>query len=851
MQNIIPSSIGALIVAAIAAFLGISQVVLSAKTKNAPWYKWGCAISFIVFFQGMAVFLQFNLDANLLNQICEHIQISCFVLLVYACYEFTIHYLGVKPVTQKRKIVQLNYLLLLLVWWPGLIIKHEFIYRNFLWLSQPYIEPPLTLLGKGMVICLGVLGLYIVKMWYHKKESTGSERWWFLSGFGIWYLFCIHDLICALGFESVHYLSVYGYFGFLMAIVGVITIKHMNMVKEIELSARALEVSKNELELKVQDRTQELLAGNQNLQTVVDRLTNSEKRLSILSSQTEQFSLAAASMLLIGDEKLFFNTVCDAIVKYSDYKRVLISIFKASSPFRDIIGYGGLETDIIDRLRKVEMPASQYDHVFQQGEKVGRQSYYVPYTMKEILKQEATVYGKGSLSDKEDAWHPEDNLFVKMMNEKGAFIGVISVDESKSGLRPTDETVRPLEIFSSLISQIIVFKKEQIKIQKLEEQLMQARRMESIGTLTGGIAHDFNNILGVIVGTTELAMEKLSKTDKLYSDLESIHYAGNKAADIVKQLLSFGKKSEMNLKPVLVDAILDDLLRLLKSTIPATVEVITQFKTERSVIMADSVQINQVFLNLCLNAVQSMENRDGVIKLICEPVFLAEDNSHKFPELKLGNHIKITVSDSGEGIHPDILDRIFDPYFTTKDIGKGSGIGLAVVHGIVKHHNGAVMVKSCQGEGTTFDVLFPLVEMEPENIEVKEEAAEMGDQESVLLVDDDQMILDLMGRSLEWLGYNVIGVLEPEEALKIFKAHPQAFDLVITDMTMPCMSGLVLTQKILDIDPQKPIIICTGYNDMINGKTAQDLKVSGLLMKPVRVGALANEVKRALKRSHG
>jgi signal transduction histidine kinase/ActR/RegA family two-component response regulator len=661
-------------------------------------------------------------------------------------------------------------------------------------------------------------------------------------------LLCLHDLICAFGFESVQYLSIYGFLIFSLAIVGITMVKHIDMVEKIDVSARALAGSKKELELKIRRRTQDLSRGYKKLERVVERLRQSERRNRVLSDQTEQFSLAAASMLMIENEQEFFDTVCNAIVKYSDYKRVLMSLFKPTHPFRDIIGYGGVEPEVVDRLRQVEMKAGQYDHVFEQGEKIGHQSFYIPHTMKDILKTEATLFGTGDSTGRENAWHPQDNLFVKMINEKGEFVGVISVDESKSGLRPTHETVRPLEIFSNLISQIIAFKKEQKKNQYLEEQLMQARKMESIGTLTGGIAHDFNNILGVIIGNAELALERLEKSHDVYSGLESIKYAGNKAADIVRQLLSFGRKSEVNMRLMGVEPLLDDLLRLVRATIPAFIKIKTRFRPEQSVILADPVQLNQVFLNLCLNAAQSMEQGGGTITLACDTRQLTRESCHEFPGLEPGPHILISVSDNGPGIPLDIQDRIFDPYFTTKEVGKGSGIGLSVVHGIVKSHQGAVSVKSRPGEGTIFEVLFPLKGGEPEAVDLKTASVERGRQESILVVDDEQMVLYIMGKLLTQLGYGVTEVSDPEKALEIFRAAPERFDLIITDMTMPGMSGMVLTRKILEIDPEKPVIICTGYNDVINGKTASDLSVSALLMKPVRMGTLAVEIQTALKK---
>ncbi|OGR10714.1 MAG: hypothetical protein A2097_04450 [Desulfobacula sp. GWF2_41_7] len=847
MTNFIPASIGAVIVASTAVFLGVFHAIMSVRLEQDASNKWGFAASCVVFFHSASVFLQYNLGEGTLNLICEHVQTACFVLLIYICYRLSLHYLDLKPVLLPKIAAVVSIVLLGVICRPGLVFRREFIHRKFLWLDHPYIEPLPTIWGILIWIYVGIFALYIFSLWYRKKKNAGLEGRIFLFGSGTLALVCLHDLVCTFGVESILYLNIYGFFVFLAAIFGITGIKHIKMYDQAKVSVRALELVKDELEIKVKERTRDLLDGNQKLQAAIDRLRESENRISVLSDQTEQFSRAAASMLLIEKEQDFFDTVSAAIVKYSDYQRVLISLFNTTAPYREIIGFGGVDPETVDRLRQVEMPASQYDHVFEAGEKIGNQSYYIPHTMKDILKQEATVFGRAGMPDREDAWHPEDNLFVKMINERGEFIGVISVDDSKSGLKPTDDTVRPLEIFSSLISQIIVLKKEQKKSLELEEQLMAARKMESIGRLTGGIAHDFNNILGVIIGNAELVLGKLSGSDEIYADLESIRFAGNKASEIVNQLLSFSRNTNMDLKPVRLGSLLEDLMRLIKSTTPATIQIETEFQNTDSVIMADQVQLNQVFLNLCLNAAQSMKNRDGKICLSCRAIDINDENAGRHPELKPGRHIRMSVTDDGPGIDPDILDKIFDPYFTTKEFGKGSGIGLAVVHGIVKSHMGAVTVTSRKGEGARFDILFPVVDKVPEADRKQNLSIELGNRERVLLVDDDAMILNMMDKILKQLRYEVTPITKPEKALELFKQHPDQFDLMITDMTMPDMSGLMLAQSILNIRPKMPVIICTGYNDVVNGKTAKDLNVSALLMKPVRLNMLAREIRMAIK----
>jgi signal transduction histidine kinase len=851
MTNFTLGSIGALIVASGAVFLGIFQAIMSVRRKSDAANALGFAASFIVLVHSCSVFMQFNLGETQLNYTCELIQISCFVALIYICYRLSLYYLKLEQDRIAMGLAVLTFILLGIIWFTDLVFEKAFIHRQFLWLSHAYVESPPTALGKIIWVYIGGFALYIFRIWRKNRDNAGVEAKIFMYGFSILTFACAHDLVVTFGVTSFLYLNIYGFFVFLAAIVAISSFKYNTMYNQMVKSANALALAKEELEVKVRERTRKLTEGNQKLQAVNRRLQESETQIGILSEQTAQFGRTAASMLMIEDKQDFFDTVSAAIIKHSDYKRVLISLFKPNHPYREIIGYGGVDPDTVDRLRSVEMPAEQYDHVFETGIKIGSQSFYVPHTMKDILKQEATLYGESEPIQKENAWHPEDNLFVKMINEKGDFIGVISVDESKSGLRPTDETVRPLEIFSSLISQIILLKKEQERSLALEEQLMTVRRMESIGRLTGGIAHDFNNILGVIMGNAELLMEKMSKSEDMYSDIESIHFAGNKASEIVNQLLSFGKSAKMKLLPVQTGLMLKDLLRLLKSTVPATITIETDFQDMESVIMADQVQLNQVFLNLCLNASQSMENQAGTILLKSQLFNIGEQDAQRFPEHEPGRHLKLSVIDNGPGIETAILDKIFDPYFTTKAVGKGSGIGLSVVHGIVKSHGGSISVSSQIGKGACFDMLFPIADQEPEIITHKESPFDPGGQESVLVVDDDVMILDITEKILKQLQYRVTPVSTPEKALELFKNDPERFDLLITDMTMPNMSGTDLMKKIVEIKPGLPVILCTGYNDVVNGKTARDLNVSALLMKPVRLKELARELKAAFGKTSG
>jgi PAS domain S-box-containing protein len=380
---------------------------------------------------------------------------------------------------------------------------------------------------------------------------------------------------------------------------------------------------------------------------------------------------------------------------------------------------------------------------------------------------------------------------------------------------------------------------------KLEERLQQAQKMESIGTLAGGIAHDFNNILGIMVGNAELALDDVPPWNPGYQNLQEIKTAGLRAAHIVKQLLSFSRKSEQKLKPVEIKAIIQDSLNLLRATMPSTVEIRENFATAEGTILADPIQINQVIMNLCINASQAMEDEGGVIEVRALQVALGGRTGNANPGLPEGDYIKISVSDTGQGIDPQIIDKIFDPYFTTKEVGRGSGMGLAVVHGIVKNHSGGVTVDSIAGQGATFNVFFPLAE-ESAEVEFHETEALQRGRETILVVDDEPSIVYMTAQMLRRMGYHVEAKVSPHEAIELLQSGSQKIDLVISDMTMPQMTGIQLFEKVKKIRPDIPVIICTGHSDLINHKKAKELGIAALAMKPITRQTITKAVRDAL-----
>jgi len=402
------------------------------------------------------------------------------------------------------------------------------------------------------------------------------------------------------------------------------------------------------------------------------------------------------------------------------------------------------------------------------------------------------------------------------------------------------------ELLYSIVHDITARKKAEEEKAALESQLLHAQKMESIGTLSGGIAHDFNNLLGIILGNAELAMDDLPEWHPAKSNFNEIRTASLRARDVVKQLLSFSRKTDPKQRPVKLVQIVEDAFKFLRSSTPTSIEIHQRIPNDTGdTIFADSTQINQVLINLFTNAAHAMEDTGGVITIGIENIDLDQISATVYPDLPPGSYVKLTVSDTGTGIDHEIKDRIFDPYFTTKEVGKGTGIGLSVVHGIVKSHNGAIFVDSKFGEGTNFSILFPVAEEEA--VTETEPADEFPTgNERILIVDDEESMVDIGRRRLERLGYQVEARTNPIDALELFRTNPDQFDLVITDMTMPHITGDKLVKEILKIRPDMPTILFTGFSEKINEEKAKEIGIRQYIEKPFDKGKLSRLVRKVL-----
>jgi PAS domain S-box-containing protein len=395
------------------------------------------------------------------------------------------------------------------------------------------------------------------------------------------------------------------------------------------------------------------------------------------------------------------------------------------------------------------------------------------------------------------------------------------------------------------IAEDVTEKKETEKIRlKLEEQLRQSQKMEAIGTLAGGIAHDFNNILGIVLGNAELAIDDIPKWNPVSQNLEKIKKASLRAKGIVQQLLGFTRKTAQEKSVLKIQNLVKETIGLLRATIPTSVELKTEIQHDAGPIEADPTQIHQILINLCTNAAHAID-ATGILEIMVSEIELDTPSIIVNNELSSGSYIKLTVSDNGTGIPHDIQDKVFDPYFTTKEVGKGTGMGLAVVHGIVKNHDGAISIYSEPGKGTSVNVFFPKANsLQKESIGFPTEIPK--GKETILFVDDEASLALLGKHILTRLGYEVITCVDPKEALNIFVSDPKRFDLIITDMTMPGMTGEQLAKKALEIKPAIPILLCTGFNTKITEALAEKIGIGGYLEKPFDMKLLATTVRNII-----
>jgi PAS domain S-box-containing protein len=459
------------------------------------------------------------------------------------------------------------------------------------------------------------------------------------------------------------------------------------------------------------------------------------------------------------------------------------------------------------------------------------------YSRKEFLALKVSDLDPRSVADND-----RDNLWENA--DLGELVTLTTQHLRKDG------SCFPVEIsFSRIVMEqeilLLAFVRDVTEKVATESQLRQALKMEAIGTLAGGIAHDFNNILAAIIGYAEIAHESTSEGTLIREDLQQILQAADRAKGLVKQILAFSRQTATERKVLQSALLVTEVVSLLRSTLPTTIKIQQDVDMEAVNILADPTEIHQVVMNLCTNACHAMEKTGGTLTISLKNKIISSQDLANNLHLRPGEFVHLSIRDSGEGISEDSVSRIFDPYFTTKATGKGTGMGLAIVHGIVKNYDGAITCTSKPGEGTTFDILLP-ASPEQAGEKTKQVCSAAEGSERILFIDDEEMLTQMASLMLGRLGYQVTTSNSSLKALEMFEKQPEAFDLVITDQTMPELTGVDVSRRILKMRPEQPIIICTGYSNLISESQAYSLGIRGFAHKPISKTEMATLVRKVL-----
>ncbi|HWR67408.1 MAG TPA: ATP-binding protein [Desulfomonilia bacterium] len=411
--------------------------------------------------------------------------------------------------------------------------------------------------------------------------------------------------------------------------------------------------------------------------------------------------------------------------------------------------------------------------------------------------------------------------------------------------RVKERTSQLMQSNEELVREIEAHRKAEEEKKGLEHQLRQAQKMEAIGTLAGGIAHDFNNILSPIIGYSEMIIEDVPARSPLKNKTEQILTAATRAKELVRHILTFSRQTEQELIPLELHPIIKESLTLLRASLPKTIEIKQKVDTNCKPVLADPTQIHQVLINLCTNAFHAMRDKGGTLGVEMSEVEIGAADCMTM-KLNPGRYVKICVSDTGHGIPKNIMERVFDPYFTTKAPGEGTGLGLSVVHGIVKSYQGEIKIYSEAGKGTTVSIYLPCLEVETSIRKGYVQENISGGKESILVVDDEEYIITMMKEMLERLGYRVTAFTDSSKAFGDFRRDPYRYDLIITDQTMPRLTGTDLAEECMRIRPDLPVIICTGFSEILSEEKAKAIGISEYVTKPVVKSEISRAIRNAL-----
>lgn len=552
-------------------------------------------------------------------------------------------------------------------------------------------------------------------------------------------------------------------------------------------------------------------------------LTNFCCRITVKSGKTKWIELYSRSITFAGK-----SAILAAVIDTTERKAAEEEVRKFKT-LADQALYGVAIADMNGELLYVNKALADM-HGYDPSELIAQD-------LKALFNKEQLAY----VEELNDELHKEGFYLAKDIPHSKKDGSTFPTLMTATAIRTENKATSLLAISVVDISELKQAEKEK---EDLQNRLRQAQKMEAIGTLAGGIAHDFNNILMALLGYADMALGDIPKGAPVREDIEAVVKAGNRAADLVRQILMFSRQTEQTPKPMQLKPVVMEALTLLRASLPTTIKINHSFRDDCGEIMADPTQIHQVIMNLCTNAHHAMQEKGGVLTITGESVEVDSETFKQHPDLQPGSYIKLTVSDTGSGMDHKTMERAFEPFFTTKEVGKGTGMGLSTVHGIVTSYNGIISVDSELGKGTTFSIYLPEVKHEISDTVLESESLPQG-HESILLVDDEEPLANLYKKMLERMGYSVTVRTSSVEALEAFQAKPDKYDLIITDQTMPNLTGIEFAKKILAIRPDMPIILATGFSEQTTPERARQIGIRDFLMKPL----VAQEIGKAMRRA--
>ncbi len=915
-QTITISSAGSLAVVALCLTFTFFQGFVAYRRPEFDWNRWGALLSFLTAVYAMAVFFQFNLPAGAPTQLCEKIQYSVFILLLYALYRFTLAFLGFTNRWLLRLLLPLTGVCLALIWFTELIVAPTFVQREFSWNAQSYIEPDLGPLGIAYLVLVFVLAMAVLAIWWRpaRRKVTGARE--LVVCFFIWALLGLHDILATIGMPTVQFLMEFGFLGFSFSVISITIRKYIALFKIVEDNEQALQKTKAGLELRVQERTAAIAQSNRELKAEIrDRQRASQE----LRESEEKFRTLIANIsdvIIILDLKgtlrysspnlsrhfgwdpqdlqgrAFYETVHpddrqrvqDRIAgllerpgqtqtlayryqtRHHGYRHIELTLVNLLETPR-IRGLVGNFRDVSERI-SAEQALKKSEHALKRAQSIahvgnweldlaaqtiqGSEEYYRIFGLEDADSGLPLKQVQALIVD-EDRRKVRKRLHALIYDNRRYDVTyriARASDREEVWIHSRAELIRPngeddIRV-SGVIQDITAAKQAAAEKAQLENQLRQAQKMESIGTLAGGIAHDFNNILSPIIGFAEMTAEDLPADSQARANLEEILKAGRRAQEMVQQILTFSRHNNQERKPVQIAPIIQESLKLMRSSLPATIDIRTGIKDEVGCVLGDTTQIQQMIVNLCTNAYHAMRDSGGTLHVFLDEMHCPATGELPVVGMVPGRYTRICIQDTGHGMTPEVVERIFEPYFTTKAQGEGTGMGLSMVHGIVKNHGGFVDVDSAVSQGTTFTLYLPqILHTDETSINETTDFIPVG-HEHLLLVDDEAQLLDMQRQMLERLGYEVTATSNSVEALNMFCQNPKGFDLMITDQTMPNLTGGELAAQVLHIREDLPVILCTGFSESLSPEAAAEIGIRHYLHKPIPLKSLARAVRIVL-----